>query len=347
MSARPVSAPSTAVVVRIVLTIVATLLVLYAAYLVRGLLVLVLVAAFLAIGLDPAMRRLEKMGLSRGQSVLAIFLIAIAFIVAFSLAVIPPLVRQVTSFATNLPDYISDLGRDHPEVRDWLNSNDISSKLESAVSNIPAAIGGSVGRVFGLAGSLLSALFNIVTVLILTIYFSLSLHRIHEGTIRLIPKSRRERFSRLLDPIFEKIGGYIAGQVTVALIAGSLAGLFLTIIGMPFPIALALWVTISALIPLVGATLGAIPAAVVGLFTSIGMGIGTIIYFIVYQQVENYVIAPRVMTRAVDISPAAVLISALIGGNLLGFFGALMAIPTAAAVKLIVQEVVIPRVESA
>jgi predicted PurR-regulated permease PerM len=345
MSTRASEGLPSAAVVRIVLTIVATLLVLRAAFLVANILVLVLIAAFLAIGLDPAMRRLEELGLSRGQSVAAVFLATIAFIIGFAWAVIPPLVSQITSFATNLPDYVRDFAENNPRIKEWVIENDIPSKLESAVSNVPAAISGSLGSVLGIAGSVASALFNILTVLILTIYFSLSLKRIHEGTLRLVPKSKRARFSELLDPILEKIGGYIAGQVIVALIGGVLAGIFLAIIGIPFPIALALWVTIAALIPLVGAMVGAIPAVIVAFFTSVGLGIATLVYFLIYQQIENYLIAPRVMTRAVDISPAAVLLAALIGGSLLGFVGALMAIPAAAAIKLIFQEIVIPRTE--
>lgn len=331
---------------RIVVTVVATLLLVYAAYLVRGILVLVLVAAFLAIGLDPAVRRLQAWGLRRGQAVGTIFLAAIAFIVAFIVAVIPPLVRQITSFATNLPQDIRNFAQDHPRIQEWVVENDIAGRLQDAVANVPAAISGSLGNVFGLAGSVLAALFSLLTVLILSIYFLLSLSRIHEGTLRLVPKSRRARVSTLVDPILERIGGYIAGQVTVAVIAGVLAGFFLAIVGVPFPIALALWVTIAALIPLVGATLGAIPAVIVAFFTSTGLGVATLAYFLIYQQVENYLIHPRVMTRAVDISPAAVLLAALIGGNLLGFVGALMAIPAAAAIKLVMQEIVLPRAEA-
>jgi predicted PurR-regulated permease PerM len=346
MAIRALDGPTTRSVVRIVLTVVATLVVLYAAYLVRGVLVLVLVAAFLAIGLDPAVRRLQAWGLTRGQAVGAIFLAACAFIAAFVIAVIPPLVRQIASFATNLPQDIRNFAEDNSRIREWIVENDIAGRLQDAVANVPAAISGSLGNVFGLAGSVLAALFSLLTVLILSIYFLISLSRIHEGTLRLVPRSKRTQVAALLDPILEKIGGYIAGQVTVAVIAGVLAGIYLGIIGVPFPIALALWVTIAALIPLVGATLGAIPAVIVAFFTSAGVGIATLVYFLIYQQVENYLIAPRVMTRAVDISPAAVLLAALIGGNLLGFVGALMAIPAAAAIKLVVQEIVIPRTES-
>jgi len=193
----------------------------------------------------------------------------------------------------------------------------------------------------------MSALFNGITILVLTIYFTMSLSRIRSGSLKLVPKSRRTRVGELADPILEKIGGYIAGQITVAFIAAILSLIFLTVTGVPFPIALSLWVLLAALIPLVGATLGAIPAVIVAFFDSSTLGIATLVFFLIYQQVENYVIAPKVMNKAVDISPAAVLLAALVGGTLLGFVGALMAIPAAAAIKLIVQEVVLPKAEAA
>ncbi len=338
--------PSTRTVVRIVLTVVGVLLLLYAAYLIRSILVLVLIAGFLAVGLDPAVRRLERLGLKRGLSVAVIFFVALLFIAGFALAVVPPLVSQVTKFATDLPAYVQDLAQNNPRVEEFVQENDISTKLKDAVGQIPTVIGSSFGSVLGIAGSVLAALFNGLTVLVLTIYFLLSLSRIRAGSLKLVPKSRRERVGTLVDPILEKIGGYIAGQIIVGVVAGVLSFIFLVIAGVPFPVALALWVAIAALIPLVGATLGAIPAVIVAFFTSTTVGIATLVFFLVYQQVENYVIAPRVMTKAVDVSPAAVLLAALIGGSLLGFVGALMAIPAAASLKLITHEILIPKAEA-
>jgi predicted PurR-regulated permease PerM len=339
--------PKTTAVVRIVLTVAGVLLLLYAAYLVRNVLVLVFIAGFLAVGLDPAVRKLENVGLKRGQAVAAIFVLTLLFLIGFIVAVIPPLIRQVTDFATNLPAYVQNLAERNPRLEGFVMDNDIPAKLREATNNAPSMIGSSFGNVLGIAGSFLSALFNALTVLVLTIYFLLSLSRIRQGSMKLVPKSKRERVKKLTDPVLEKIGGYIAGQVTVALIAGVLSLAFLALLGVPFPIALALWVTIAALIPLVGATIGAIPAVIVAFFTSTTLGIGTLVFFLVYQQIENYVVAPRIMTKAVDISPAAVLLAALIGGSLLGFVGALIAIPAAASLKLITQQVFIPKAESA
>lgn len=340
-------APSNATVARIVLVVAGVSLALYSAFLIRSILILVLVSAFLAAGLDPAVRRLEGWGLKRGQAVAAIFLAALGFITAFLFAVVPPLVKQVASFATDLPNYVQDLAENNPRINEWVVENDISDKLREATRNAPSLIAGSLGGVLGVAGSVVATVFNMLTVFVLTIYFLLSFSRMREGSFRLVPKSKRPRVKELAEPIIEKIGGYIAGQISVALLAGVLAFIYLAVTGVPFPVALALWVTIAALIPMVGAMLGAIPAVIVAFFDSTGLGVGTLVYFLIYQQIENYIIAPRIMTKAVDISPAAVLLAALIGASLLGFVGALMAIPAAAAIKLIVEEVVVPKAEAA
>ena len=339
--------PSTATIFRVVFTAAAALLILYALYRVRSVLVLVLVAAFLAVGLDPAVRRLQRWKMGRGAAVSIIIIGVLVFLIGFIAAVIPPLVRQVAEFATNLPEYVQNLAERNPRIESFAEENELAEKLREATSNVPTAIGGSVGKVLGLAGSVVGAIFSSLTVLVLMIYVSLSLSRMREGSLKLVPSSKRDRVRELADPILEKIGGYIAGNVIVSLIAGGTAFIFLIIAGVPFPVALALWVAIADLIPLVGATLGAVPAVVVAFFTSLPLGIATLIYFAVYQQLENYVVAPRVMKKAVDISPAAVLLAALIGGSLLGFVGAIFAIPAAAAIKLIAQEVVLPRMQKA
>jgi predicted PurR-regulated permease PerM len=289
-------------------------------------------------------RKLEGWRLSRGQAVAVIFAATVLFIAAFIAAVIPPLVRQVGSFATNLPEYVQDLSERYPAVDEWVQENDIATKLRDATQNAPSIIGGSLGQVLGVAGSVASSFFNFLTVIVLTIYF---LGRIRSGTLKLVPKSKRKRTQELVDPILEKIGAYIAGNITISIIAGVVSFVFLVIVQVPYPVALALWVAIADLMPLVGATLGAVPAVIVAFFASPAQGIATLAFFAAYQQLENYVIAPRVMNKAVDVSAAAVLLAALIGASLLGFVGALMAIPAAAAIKIIVNEIMLPRAEQA
>jgi predicted PurR-regulated permease PerM len=271
----------------------------------------------------------------------------VILMVGFLAAVVPPLVHQVTLFATDLPDYVQQLAAKNPLIEEFVNDRDIAARLSDATSSIPSSIGGSAGKVLGFAGSILATIFNGVTVIVLTVYFSINLAGIRAGTMKLVPASKRERVKELADPILTKIGGYIAGNIAISIIAGVLSFIFFLIAGVPFPVALALWVGIADLIPLVGATLGAVPAVLVAFFGSLPLGIATLVYFIVYQQFENYVIAPRVMTKAVDLSPAAVLLSALTGAALLGVVGVLMAIPAAAACKLLAQELIIPKAEEA
>ena len=339
--------PTNATVVRITVIVLGVLLLASAMYRVRSVLVLVLIAAFLAVGLDPAVRKLEKWNVKRGWAVTLILLGMVGFIAAFFAAVVPSVVEQVPEFAENLPDYIENVGERYPRIQEYIEENDIQDKLSEATKDLPNRLAGSFGSILGIAGSVIGAVFSLITVVTLTIYFLLSLSHMRDASLKLVPKSKRRRVKELLDPILEKIGGYIAGQVAVASIGGFLAFVFLAIMGVPSPVALALWVAMAALIPLIGATIGAIPAVIVAFFDSTGTGLITLIYFIVYQQVENYVIAPRVMTKAVDVSPAAILVAALVGGTMFGFVGALMAIPAAAAIKLIMQEVVMPRADRA
>jgi predicted PurR-regulated permease PerM len=346
MAARAPSRISAKDIFKIVVVGAAAILFVYCVYLVRSLLMLVFVAIFLAVGMDPAVRRLQGWGLKRGQAVVLILLGIVVFLAAFVAAVVPPLVSQVTDFAQRLPSYVQDLAANNEQLQEYVSEQAIAERLRSATEDIPSQIGGSFGTILGVAGSVLATIFNGLTVLVLTVYFSLSLARIREGSLKLVPKTKRERVQSIMDPVLTKIGGYIAGNVVISVIAGVASFVFLTIAGVPFPVALALWVAIADLIPLVGATLGAVPAVVVAFFVSLPVGIAALAFFAVYQQLENYVIAPRVMTKAVDLSPAAVLVSALAGAALLGVPGVLMAIPAAAAIKLISQEIVVPWAES-
>jgi predicted PurR-regulated permease PerM len=190
------------------------------------------------------------------------------------------------------------------------------------------------------------ALFSIVTVSILTIYFLLDLPKLTAAAAKLVPSSRRQRIERHAQVVFDRISGYIVGNLAISVIAGVVSFIALTALRVPYALPLAMWVAIADLIPMVGATLGAIPALIVAFFGSLWSGIGTVIFFAVYQQVENYVVTPRVMQRAVDISAAAVILAALVGATLLGFIGALLAIPIAASIKVLTQEIWLPLQEA-
>jgi predicted PurR-regulated permease PerM len=324
---------------RATLTVVVVLLLIGAMWSVRNIVLLVVVAAVLAVGLDPAVRRLERLKLSRGWAVTVIFLATIAFIALFAWLVVPPLVREVRQLASSIPGYINRLNRSNGAIGKFAREHDLSAKLKDLTAKLPSVASASLGKILGITKTVASLIFNLLTVGILTIYFLMALPRGEQLAEAMFSGPNRRRNIGIFEESLQRIGGYVSGNLITSVIAGLAAYPALKIIGVPFAEALALWVAIADLIPSVGATLGALAAVLVAAFSSWGAAIATLVYFIVYQQVENYVIVPRVMKRAVDLSPAAVIVSVLIGGSLAGFAGALLALPLAAAAKVAVTEV--------
>ena len=308
-------------------------------------LTLVGVAAFLAIGLDPLVRILQRRGLGRGAAVAVVFLGVLLVFGGFIAAVVPTVVTQSGELANSLPDTIDNLRRSsfiHQLDVDYGVITNASDQLRKKLSD-GATVMSLFGGVLGAGKAVLSGFVSTFTVLVLTLYFLASLHTIAEAGYRMVPASRRPRVRALGDEIIRRIGGYVAGQVLVATINAVCTFILLTILGVPFSLVLAISVGILGIIPLVGATLGAVIVVLVGLFQSWQVGVIIAVYYLIYQQLENYVIAPRIMSRTVSVPGAVALIAALAGAALLGVLGALIAIPIAAAILLVLQEVAIPR----
>jgi predicted PurR-regulated permease PerM len=325
-------------VARVTLTVVFVLAVLAGAWAVRNIVVLILVSAVLAIGLDRPVRFLQRFRISRGWAVTLIFLATLGFLALFIWLVVPPLVREVRELAANIPDYVRRLGS-NKTFAEWDAKYHISDRLREITSKLPSLASASFGTILGITKSVGSMVFNLLTVGILTIYFLLSLPKTERATAALFQGENRLRNIRMFEESIERIGGYVSGNIAVSVIAGVGAFIALTVIGVPFAAALAMWVAIADLIPTVGATLGAVVAVLVAGFSGWFDVTTTLIYFVVYQQIENYVIVPRVMKKAVDLSPATVIVSVLVGGTLAGFAGALIALPVAAAVKVVMRDV--------
>jgi predicted PurR-regulated permease PerM len=323
------------------------LLLAYSAYLavrnILSILILIFISLFLAVGLNPAVVRLQRWGLPRGLAVAAVGLGTMLLLCGGLFALIPPLVTQSNELIDNLPSYIDNLRRSGT-VRQMNADYHILDRIKTAAtaSNVTNALGG----VWGGAQVVFNAVFNTVTVLVLTIYFMAAFDRLSEGAYRLVPASRRTRVRLIGDEILGKVGAYMAGALAIALIAGFSSFVFLLIAGVPYPYALAVVVAITDLIPQIGATIGAIVVSVVGFALSIPVGIACVVFFLLYQQLENFIIYPKVMRRAVKVSDLAAILAVLVGVALLGVIGALIAIPVVAAVQLIVREVVIPRQET-
>lgn len=309
---------------------------------VRSILVLILVAAFLAIGFNPVVEWFQGRGLRRSRAVAAVFTAILLVFVGFGFAIVPPIAEQGTELFEQLPEYATEL-RKNKQFRELDQEYQIVTKLQAQVDQAPEKGVGLVGGAFGVVKGIFNAVFSVVTVLILTLYFLSSYPNMKRAAYRIVPRSRRPRVGLLADEILTRVGGYVLGNIATSLIAGVVAFVFLLSVGVPYPVALAMLVALLDLIPLIGASLAALVCVAVAFFVSVPVGLVTAAFFLIYQQIENYVLIPRVMKRTVDVSPIATVIAVLIGGTLLGVVGALLAIPVAAAVQLIGNEVVLPR----
>ncbi|HYA53218.1 MAG TPA: AI-2E family transporter, partial [Streptosporangiaceae bacterium] len=309
------------------------------------LLTLILIALFLAAALDPVVRALQRLGLRRAAAVAVVFLGVIVVFVGFAAAIVPPVIKQATELAHQAPSLLDSLLRSSLVRRlddQYGIITKASDELHNRLTNSDTVVL-LFGGVLGAGKAVLTGFFGAFTVLVLTLYFLASLGTMTEAGYRLIPASRRERVRLLSDEVIRRVGSYVGGQITVASINAVCTFILLTILRLPYSLVLALIVGIIGLIPLVGATLGAAVVILVAVFHSWQYGVIVAVYYVVYQQVENYVIAPRVMARSVAVPGAVALVAALAGGALLGIVGALIAIPVAAGVLLIIREVVEPR----
>jgi predicted PurR-regulated permease PerM len=305
-------------------------------------LVLVVVALFLAAGLNPLVEFFIARGLRRPWALLVVIAGVLLALALFVLAIVPVVTDQVTTITDNAPGWLDQLLH-NKQIQDLNDQYDLVDKAKEYISSgdlWTAVFGGALN--VGL--KVLSLLGNVFVVIVLTLYFLASLPKIKRALYQLAPASRRDRVSKLGDQIVRSIGGYVSGAFVIALLAGLSTLVFLVVIGLgEYAVALALVVAILDVIPMIGATLGAIVVCAIAFATDPKMGIASVVFYVAYQQLENYVIYPRVMSRSVEIPGAMTVIAALIGAALLGVVGALLAIPTAAAVLLIVREVWIRR----
>ncbi|GAA1153204.1 hypothetical protein GCM10009630_59440 [Kribbella jejuensis] len=304
----------------------------------RSVLILLLVSIFIAVGLNPLVEWFMRRGLKRGLSVGVVFLLMILAVVGVGFAIVPVVTDQIDSLIKNAPGYL-DLLQKSKTLTNLNNKYHFIQKAQEYIQD-PALAQRAFGGILGVGKVVANALFNMFTILVLTLYFLASLPSIKRAAYSLVPSTRRRRFSILGDEVLGRVGGYVSGQFMVALCAGVTMFVFLEIIGLrEYAVALAIVVMFCDFIPMVGGFIGVVVVSLIGFTGGLWTGIACLIYGIIYQQVENYVVAPRIMRRAVDIPGAVTVIAALLGGALLGVVGALLAIPSAAALLLIIREV--------
>ena len=309
-------------------------------------LVMLVVAAFIAIGLEPAVSWLARRGLRRGFAVLIVSVVALSAITGFIAAAIPPIANEATRLVHEAPGYLQKL-QDKNTALGHLNAQfHIEDKLKAAASKKMSL--SSLGGLVSVGTAIVSFTFEVVLVFVLTLYFLADFERIKRLFYRLAPLPRRPRVGLLGDEIIARTGGYILGNLFTSLIAVICQYIILRALGVPYALMLSLFVGLLDLVPLVGSTIAGIFVTLITLATvSLTAAIINIIFTIVYRLVEDYLINPRVLKRTVDVRPVVTVVAVLLGGTLFGIVGALLAVPVAAAVQLLLTEVVFPRTDTA
>jgi predicted PurR-regulated permease PerM len=309
--------------------------------------ILIIVSIFLAAGLNPAVLFFQNRGLKRGAAVGAVMASVLLFVGLFIAIAVPPLLDQGNQLLENAPQLIKDLNN-NAFIND-LNIkygviDSLQTKVDAIIKDGQFAIT-AFGGVIGVGKAVVSGLVSTITILILTLYFLASLPQVVEIGLKFVPASRRSRVSKLVNAIISRVGSFVGGQAIIAALAAIFILIMGLIIGMPYAGPLAVIVLVCGFIPLVGHFIGMTIVTLVSLTASVSIAAIALASYIIYVQIENYVITPRIMKRSLSIPGLVTIIAALLGTSLLGLIGGLLAVPIAAAILLILDEVVFPRAD--
>ena len=337
-----IDAPARAVV-RILLIVVGVLLLLYLLYLLRKPIGWLLAAAFLTLALSGPVNSLDR-HMRRGLAIALVYLGLLAVPLALAALIVPSLITQANNFARDLPGYsrdVTDFVNKNDRLRKLNEDYDVTAKLQKESEKLPARLGGAAKTLGSIGFGLINSVFALVTILILTAFMLSSGRRWRDAILASRPSAQRDRLTRSLDNIGAAVSGYVAGALGVAAIAGVFDYIVLSILGVPFAAPLAVMCALFSLIPLVGATIAAVIVGIVTLFS--GFPTTTIVWTawaILYQQIENNVIQPQVQKRTVNVHPFITIVAVLFGSALLGVLGAVVAIPIAASIQILLREYV-------
>lgn len=306
-----------------------------------------LVALFVTLALEPVVQWLTRRGCTRGLAVLVVFLGFVGALVAVGSLVVPPIVTQVASLVDRAPALLERLANE-PWIADLDDRYNVSERLTAELESLAVSsstISTIFGGVLGAAGWVAGSLVGVLTSVILTLYLLATLPRVKVAAYHLLPRSKRGRVSAIAEEIMRRVGGYALGQGAVATINAACSWVMMRILDVPYPEMLAVLVGLLGLIPMIGATLGAAVVGAAALTVSPTTMAIVLVYYVIYQQFENYFIVPNIMRRTVSVPGAVTVVAVLVGGTLLGVLGALIAIPVAAGLLLIYHEVLVPRQE--
>ncbi|WP_206737165.1 AI-2E family transporter [Agromyces albus] len=308
----------------------------------------VALALFLALGLDPIVTWLQRRDMPRGLAILFVFVIVIGLFVGLISLIVPIVIQQTTNIITDWDEIVERVL--NSDFVGWLNSlTGTGTAIEDTIVSAgdwladPDNLGSLGGGILAVGAGILGGFTGAVIVLILTLYFLASLDSLKRYAARFVPRSSRGAYREVSEEITGSVGRYVIGQVSLGAINGILSLVYLSIIGAPQPILLAFIAFLASLVPLVGTITGAVIISLVSLAASPATALAAAIYYLIYMQVEAYVLSPRIMSRAVSVPGALVVIAAVAGATLGGVLGALVAIPVAASLVIIMDKVVFPR----
>jgi len=328
-------------IVRTVVVVLAVVAVLYLVYLLRKPISWLVIATFIAVALSGPVNLMSRR-MRRGFAILLAYLGLVLIPIGIAAIVVPPLVREGTKFADNVPEYVQDLQRwvnDNERLKDLDRQYNIVDKLRERAEELPSHIDDAAATLSAVGGTIVGSLFAAFNILILSIFMVASGRRWVDRAIGFARPEHAPRIQRAVDRIANAVGNYVGGALLQATIAGVTTFLVLTILGVPFAAPLAVLVAIFDLVPLVGATIAAVLVGIVTIFHDFPVAtIVWAIWAVVYQQIENTMIQPQIQRRAVEIHAFAVLVSVLFGATLFGIVGALLAIPVAASIQIALRE---------
>lgn len=311
----------------------------------ESVLTLILLAAYFAVSLNPivtALERQTRLRMNRPVAVLIVALGMLALVAGFLAVIVPPVDNEVTALIRAVPKVLQEI-QDRNTFLGRLEARyHVVAKVQSALAGAENG-GTALNDLLNTGRYVLSALTSTFAVVALTIYFLAGLPRIKAVAYRSVPATRRPRVQALGDKILTQVGRYMLGSLLNASIAGTATFIWAAIWGIPYPAALGLLVALMDMVPVVGSTVGGAIVSLVALSVSLPVAIATLVFYIGFRLTEDYLLLPKVMRHAVNVPPIVTVVAVLIGGDLLGIIGALVAIPTAAALKLVAQEVLIPR----
>jgi predicted PurR-regulated permease PerM len=322
------------------LTILAVVATVWLVYLLRGPLSWLAIAGFIAVAVSGPVGRLEK-HMPRGLAVTAVYVGVLLVPALVGLIVIPPLVRAASDLIDQAPHYADEVQhyvQGNDTLRKLDDDFDLVQQLQNQADKLPAKVGDAASWLGDLGLGIVNSVFAGVTILILSIFLLGSGRRWIDALLDIGTPDHADRIRVVLDRMAAAVGAYIGGAVLQALIAGTLAYVVMLILGVPFAAPLAVIVAMFGLIPMIGATIAAVIVGIVTLFHDFPTAtIIWVVWAIVYQQVENTIIQPRIQKRAVGVHPLGVMVAVLFGGSLLGVIGALLAVPMAASLQIGVQ----------